>query len=130
QWGAVVMVVAVLTLPVSGTALYLVDPYLHLRAPAMALLLFMLADVMERQLWRACLLAATAATIHIQMTFYALLLAVFLLLPERCLGWLGGMKERENRLPHTTALASLPSQSLFEPATPASLDGASSPSQH
>ena len=130
QCAAVAMVVAVLTLPVSGTALYLVDPYLHLRAPAMALLLFMLADVMERKLWRALLLAAMAATIHIQMTFYALLLAVFLLLPERWLGWLGGTKERENRLARTTALAALPLQSLFEPGTPAWQEAARTRWQH
>src|SRR2546423_2133698 len=61
QWAAVAMVVTMLTLPVTGTALYLVDPYLHLRAPAMALLLFMLAEVMERKLWGAALLAAVGA---------------------------------------------------------------------
>src|SRR5438067_8938810 len=109
QWAAVVMVVAVLTLPVSGTALYLVDPYLHLRAPAMALLLFMLAEVMERKLWRAVLLAAVAATIHIQMTFYALLLAIFLLLPERWFDRLGASEGVR-----TASLAAWPAlKSLF-----------------
>src|SRR5438874_5520200 len=130
QWAAVVMVVAVLTLPVAGTALYLVDPYLHLRAPAMALLLFMLADVMERNLWRAALLAAIAATIHIQMTFYALLLAAFLLLPKRWFDWLGGKSEAADRLAQTAVLAAWPLQSLFEPGTPAWREAARTRWQH
>src|SRR2546423_1741766 len=126
QWAAVAMVVTMLTLPVTGTALYLVDPYLHLRAPAMALLLFMLAEVMERKLWRAVLLAAIAATIHIQMTFYALLLAIFLLLPERWFDRLGASEGAR-----TASLAAWPAlKSLFEPGTPGWQEAARTRWQH
>lgn len=105
QWSAVAMITVLLTLPVAGTALFLVDPYLHPRTLATAALLFMLADVLDRKLVRAVLWLALAALLHIQMAFYGALLALFLFLPK---------------LPQAARLALFfPLGALFEPATPA-----------
>ncbi len=48
RWAGVAMVAAMLTLPVSGTGLYLMDQHLHPRNPATALILFAV-----RGLWPA-----------------------------------------------------------------------------
>lgn len=82
QWAAVSLIAVLLTLPVAGTALFLVDPYLHPRTLATAALLFMLTDVLERKLVRAVIWLALAALMHIQMAFYGALLATFLFLPN------------------------------------------------
>lgn len=49
QWAGVTLVAALLTLPVSGTALLLVDQELHPRTLASAFLLFALAAVLDRR---------------------------------------------------------------------------------
>src|SRR4029077_6979526 len=87
QWAATALVAVLLTLPVAGTALFLVDPYLHPRTLATAALLFMLADVLDRRLTRALLWLIPAATMHIQISFYGALLALCLLIPESWLSW-------------------------------------------
>jgi len=49
QWAGVTLVAALLTLPVSGTALFLVDQQLHPRTLATAFLLFALVAVLDRR---------------------------------------------------------------------------------
>jgi hypothetical protein len=51
--GSLLLVTALLTLPVAGTFVVLCEPYLHTRALATALLLFALADILERRLTAA-----------------------------------------------------------------------------
>lgn len=122
HWAAVCLITSLLTLPVAGTALYLVDQYLHPRALAMAALLFALLGVFPtaapgepigkvrlspgRLLWMAAWIAA-AATVHLMMAFYGAGLLVFLLwrIPERTQAQL--------------AAALLPFRSLWEPASAA-----------
>jgi len=48
--GSLLLVTALLTLPVAGTFTVLCDPYLHTRVLATGLLLFALADLLERRL--------------------------------------------------------------------------------
>jgi hypothetical protein len=53
-----------LTLPVSGTGLYLMDQHLHPRNPATALILFAVARIMAGKRWQAVPLVAAAFLIH------------------------------------------------------------------
>jgi hypothetical protein len=126
HWSAVMMVAATLTLGVTGTGLTLVDEYLHPRAPATALLLLMLIDVLDRKLWRAPIWVALAALLHIQMTFYAVLLAAFFLFPER---WL----PRKIHATEPTApalLLNFPLLTLFQKGSDAWLEAARTRSSH
>jgi hypothetical protein len=126
QWAAVALVATLLTLSVAGTGLYLVDQYLHPRAPATALLLFMLTDVFDRKLWRAPFWVVPAALLHIQMTFYAVLLALFFLIPENCLPF----KLRASSPGFVALLISFPLSTLFEKASDAWLEAARTRSTH
>jgi hypothetical protein len=49
QWAGVALVSALLTLPVAGTALYLVDQYLHPRALATAAVLAAIVAILDRR---------------------------------------------------------------------------------
>src|SRR5438270_3274159 len=116
QWAGVTLTAVLLTLPVAGTALFLVDPYLHPRTLATAALLFMLADVLDRKLRRAAFWLALAALLHIQMAFYGALLAFFFLMPERWLFLgLGGSRLATQ----SNAIFFSPPGTLFQSATPA-----------
>jgi hypothetical protein len=94
-WGATLTVTVLLTLSVAGTWLYLADQYLHPRTLATALLLFALASFLDNHWWLTGFWLLLAATIHIQMTFFGVLLLAFLLLkprtPEMPLGIMLGL---------------------------------------
>ena len=64
RWAGVAMVVAMFTLPVAGTALYLVDQYMHPRNLATGLILFAIARIMARKAWQAVPLVVVAFVLH------------------------------------------------------------------
>jgi len=126
QWASVALVAALLTFGVTGTGLYLVDEYLHPRAPTTALLLLMLVDVLDRKLWRAPVWVAFAALFHIQMAFYGVLLAIFFLFPEN---WLPA-KLRSTHTGMVGALLAFPLFTLFQKGSDAWLEAARTRSSH
>jgi hypothetical protein len=69
QWAGVTLVAALLTLPVAGTALFIVDQHTHPRTLATAFLLFAMVDVLE---WRPFTLVwiLLAGLCHPTMTLY------------------------------------------------------------
>jgi hypothetical protein len=93
--GALAMITSLFTLPVAGTALYLVDQYLHPRALATALILIAVALVMPAaatdkpaarkpgaaRIIGALSLVFCAAALHIMMAFFGVMLITLLLLP-------------------------------------------------
>ncbi|HWR36237.1 MAG TPA: hypothetical protein VN622_10245 [Clostridia bacterium] len=97
RWAGVSLVTTLLTIPVTGTALYLIDQYLHPRALATAFILFAAAELLpdERKArttlagWvRIALWVVLAALVHIQMAFFGVLLLVFLVFPfEEIFPW-------------------------------------------
>jgi peptidoglycan/LPS O-acetylase OafA/YrhL len=96
--GGVLLVASLLTLPVAGTCIFIVDQHLHPRTLATALILFAASRVLRkgadeplrsRDYAIVALLLACAALVHVQMAFYGVLFVCALLLPRRPLtGWL------------------------------------------
>jgi hypothetical protein len=64
QWAGVAMVSAMFTLPVAGTALYLVDQHLHPRNIATALILFAIARILAGKPWQSVPLLLLALLMH------------------------------------------------------------------
>jgi len=64
QWGGVALVAAMFTLPVAGTALYMVDQHLHPRNLATALILLAVWRTLDRKHWQAGALLAAALLLH------------------------------------------------------------------
>ncbi|MGH9766556.1 MAG: hypothetical protein ACREAB_03905 [Blastocatellia bacterium] len=79
QWAAVVRVSAVMTLPVAGTALYVIDQHLHPRSLATAAILWSLSELLERCYYKAGLGLLIALLIHPMMGAFGVVFGVFLL---------------------------------------------------
>lgn len=77
MWGAVQLAAACFTLPVAGTALFVMDPYVTARSLSTPLSLMAIAACTDRARLRAVLLLILAALIHPLMAAYA---AAFILL--------------------------------------------------
>jgi hypothetical protein len=80
RWAAVAMIAALLTLPASGTALYLLDPYFNPRSISTFAILFAVDAALERKFLRAVLWLIFTALIHPLMivfgAFYVALIAI------------------------------------------------------
>ena len=83
RWGGVALVAALFTLPVSGTALYMVDQHLHPRNLATALILLAIWRVLEERPWQAGPLLVVAFLLHPLMAVMGISFCFFLTLALR-----------------------------------------------
>jgi hypothetical protein len=121
RWGAMAMLSAMLTLPVAGTALYIVDQHLHPRSLATALILFGVGRIMVGKRWQAVPLLAGAFALHPMMgalgiSFCCVLTLTFL---EPVHAFLRGLWRRPIAEAATPAMAMIPLGWLFESPTKA-----------
>jgi hypothetical protein len=79
RWGGVALVASLLTIPVAGTALYIMDQYLNTRSLSTPAVLFIVINTMERRLVQAVLWAMFTAAIHPLMVVFGLSYAILLL---------------------------------------------------
>ena len=115
RWAAVALVSALLTIPVSGTGIMLVDQYLHPRALAtVAILGAILASIEKRRLLAVCLLAF-AASVHVIMATFGISLCMFLFLKRP----VAVIKPAEQFRHRTAVAAILPISWLFAPTSAA-----------
>jgi hypothetical protein len=116
QWAGVAMVTAMFTLPVAGTALYLVDQHLHPRNMATALILLAVSQVLAGKKWPAALLLPLAFLLHPIMGAMGISFCLFLMvaMSEPLHAWL---RSRQSRLGKSMA-AFVPMGWIFEPPTP------------
>lgn len=82
RWAAMALVAALLTLPVAGTALYLLDQYLNPRNLAAFSGVFAVVRALQRRYVGAGLWLAFAAAMHPFMTFFAASYCALLVLIE------------------------------------------------
>jgi hypothetical protein len=116
RWGAVCLIAALLTIPVAGTALYIMDQYLNPRNLAAFAVIFAVARILEKKYVRAALWLAFAGSVHPLMAAFAFSFCFLLVIAERF--------EKRTRasapLNGVTALAGLPfGISLDPPTSPA-----------
>ncbi len=83
HWGGVALVASLLTIPVAGTALYLMDQYLNARSLSTPAVLFVLINTIERKYLRAALWAIAATAVHPLMTLFGVSYTALLLWRER-----------------------------------------------
>ena len=83
KWGSVALVAALLTIPVAGTALYIMDQYLTSRALSTPAVLFLIINTLEKKFWRAGLWAVFTAAVHPLMVIFGLSYAVLVWRIER-----------------------------------------------
>jgi hypothetical protein len=95
RWCGVALVAVFFTLPVSGTALYIVDQNLHPRAIATALALFGLDFALARRYVAAFVLAAVGFLFHPIMAAFGFSLCFFLAVPGLQELWSGTPEARD-----------------------------------
>jgi hypothetical protein len=83
RWGAVCLVSAVLTIPVAGTALYILDQYLNPRNLAAFAAVFAVARTLEKKYVRAASWLAFAGSVHPLMAAFALSFCALLMVMGR-----------------------------------------------
>ncbi len=117
HWAGVALVAAMFTLPVAGTALYLVDQHLHARNVATALILVAVSRILAGRNWQSVPLLLLALLIHPIMAAMGISFCCFLAiaLSEPVHLWLHSRIEAS---PGAAAVAFAPWDSLFEPQTP------------
>jgi len=77
-WASVGLVAAMFTLPVSGTALYMVDQHLHPRSLATAAILLAVWRILDRKTWQAVPLLIVAFLLHPLMAVLGISFCIFL----------------------------------------------------
>jgi hypothetical protein len=83
RWGAVCLIAVLLTLPVAGTALYIVDQYLNPRNFAAFAGVFMLARTLEKKYLRALFWLLFAAAMHPLMWVFPFSFCLLFIVLER-----------------------------------------------
>jgi hypothetical protein len=83
RWGGVVLVATLLSLPVAGTALYLMDQYVNPRNLVPFALILGISRTVDRKYLQAGVILSLAATIHPLMSVFALLLCIVVVSIER-----------------------------------------------
>jgi hypothetical protein len=82
-WGAVAFMAALLTLPIAGTFLYILDQFLNPRNLAAFAALFAVAEVLHKKYGRAVLWLVFAAAMHPFMASFAILFCAWIGLLDR-----------------------------------------------
>jgi hypothetical protein len=100
RWCGVCLVAALLTLPVAGTALYIMDQYLNPRNLAAFSGIFMVVRTLEKRYVQAILWLVFAACMHPMMWVFPFSFCILLLVMER-------LEKSRSEPAATTVLASL-----------------------
>lgn len=83
RWAGVALLAGLLSVPVAGTALVIMDPYVTSRTLSTPLALFAIASLLSGQVRRALLCLAACFLVHPQMSMYAGVLMGFMELHRR-----------------------------------------------
>ena len=115
EWAGVAMLGAMFSLPVSGTALYILDQHLHPRALSTTLILLAVTCLLNERVRCAALFLLGAFLFHPIMGAMGISFCFFLWLAQRGkLDWVTGAAWSQR-----AAIAALPLGWIFEPPTPA-----------
>lgn len=92
RWGAMLLITATLTLPVAGTAIFFIDPYLTARSFSTPATILAIAYVLERRMLASALCLIAAFVLHPLMAAYAIGYVITLsLLRTQRWNWLAGL---------------------------------------
>jgi len=117
QWAGVALLTAMFTLPVAGTALYIVDQHLHPRNIATAFILLGVSRVMARQYWLAAPLLIISFLLHPIMGAMGMSFCFFLALAQMAFVRARVREISESRVLTRAAAAAMPLGWMFSPPT-------------
>lgn len=116
HWAAACLMAALLTLPVAGTSLYILDQYLNPRNLAAFAALFAVAEVLHRRYVIAILWLAFAAAVHPFMSSFAIMFCAWMAILRRYQPRILGFEApRSSAVPVMAAGLVLPFGITFQP---------------
>ncbi len=118
QWAGIAMVVAMFTLPVSGSAIYLVDQHLHARNVATALILVAVVRILSQKHLQAVALLLCALLLHPIMAAAGFSFCFFLSLAMSHSVHARVKQLRESRIPQPATVAAVIPLWFFERPNP------------
>lgn len=130
RWAGVALVAALLTLPVAGTDLYIVDQYLNPRNLSAFACLFAVARTLERKYLRAVAWLGFALCVHPLMPMYAISFCVLLVALDKLKAQPGHEVSARKSVNVAMACLLLPTSLLFAPPSPAYHEAVSYHSAH
>ncbi len=83
RWAGVLLVACVFSVPVAGTALAIMDPYVTARTVSAPATVFVIASYLNRRPWRALAWLVATALVHFQMCLYSAALIGLLMIFDR-----------------------------------------------
>ena len=83
RWAGVALVAALFTLPIAGTALYILDQYINPRSISAFMSIFAVVKVLDKKYWQAGLIVVLTAAIHPLMSVFVFSYCVLLLATEQ-----------------------------------------------
>ena len=107
QWAGVALVAAMFTMPVSGTAIFLLDQHLHARTVATVFILFAVLRVMDKKLMQASILLLVALLMHPIMAAAGVSFCFFLALAtaEKIYARVRPQKKADGKIPEPVTAA-------------------------
>jgi hypothetical protein len=130
RWSAVALVVALLTLPVAGTDLYIVDPYLNPRNFSAFACLFAVTRTLDRKYFRAVVWLGFALCVHPLMPMYAISFCMLLAAIKKYEARPGKETSGGKRTVGASMACFLPTSLLFVPSSQAYHEAVSYHSAH
>ena len=120
RWGGVAMLVAMFTLPVAGTAIFIMDQYLHPRNLAAGLILFAVSRILAEKWWQALPLALLGFVLHPLMGAFGLSFCAVLtvLTSERLRERIGIPRAELIPESEVTVAGAIPFGWVFDPPSP------------
>ena len=114
RWGSLLLVTTVLTVPVAGTALVIMDPYLTARSGSTPMTMLAVAAFLSGRRGMTLLWLVLTAAVHPQMAVYGIVFLGILSLPATWVRPLSG----KTVLPAAIVSRALPTGFKFGPASP------------
>jgi hypothetical protein len=114
-WAGVSLIAVLFTMPVAGTALYIMDPFLNPRNIIAFAEIFALVRVIERRYLQAVLFLVFAGMIHPLMTAFTTSFCLLVLVLDLAPKWWTGMRLARERLEVEQSRAVAPAVLVFEP---------------
>ncbi|MGD0097863.1 MAG: hypothetical protein ABSB60_15340 [Terracidiphilus sp.] len=125
RWAGIALTAAMFTLPVSGTALYILDQHLHPRNPAAALILLSISRILAGKRWQAIPAILVAFLLHPLMgAFGVIFCSVLALTLDEAVHILLGSVAARLRANPVTVTAMIPFAWLLSPPSRSWIDAA------
>ena len=114
-WSGLALLTALFTMPVAGSALYVMDPFLNPRNIIAFAEILAIVKVVDRRYIQACLLLVFGVLVHPLMTAYSISFCLVLVALDRWSEWWIGKRAVRERVDREQAAPVAPAFFLFAP---------------